>query len=1011
MTIPQKMLVLSALLCCLTATADDYILPAGDADALSEEVTYGTMTVAGDLSAYVPGGTAKSVKKITVASLNLDGGTVTIDPDGGSQYFGLGLCQTSARGGTAVSVAEDGGRYGFITVKNINAALDIGLGAEKITIAKEGEGFSAADGIVDIARIENGALFVRQLYNDSSYTGRVTIAGGGISFFGRRGASSASSFVTKGPFIVRLQDNSTWNFGFYNNRGAVNAENQALQCIGDGDVIISSRKYNGNDDAHIRNGAFFNHRGVLTLAADGANEASFNIDAGNIIGPNVTKLVLTDDTVILADGITLKVPDVESSANAVLTVADGGVATVQIDATEQVRTASLNIAANAKLTVEKLGPYDLAFTATANIPTLKLHDGVARFASDCTIQTLDCADGGCVVAEDGAVVLIENGAAAMAGTLTPGASEWPEGEHVVCYYKGEDPDLTKVMAPSIVGKTHVVAIVDGTGVYEGWKALKLTVSAVTPVGAIWVGEGEDDAVTTSANWLGSPKLDFGNGSVEATFAASGNHAEVTGLAWFKSILLTAQSGFTIAKGDVAAAVGVCEDGISATGTGSYAFEPPISAFADTVISAGPDAKIIIGNGIVAENGQVVLTATDAGAEIELHGTNVISGRLHATDTNAKLTLSGLVTNPDGVDARGVEDIKGVDEDFAAFAFKGTRARSIYLDNITMEKAFCATTADTNNGRSLWALENTTNRFCACGSFFTSWGTVYAARGSWVIFERDVLSGNGFGKYGDGTLSVRGKLTTRSDKTFQIRAGTVRVECPEFQASNMDMNSYNASESEICRLEFATNVVNAGSVTLGSKYANYVECQVKIDTGCEVGLDAIAKSKDSRDDKARVTGEEGSVLCLKNASVLDIRMFGKLGVKADCGMVGAVVLTNRDYMATGPLIAQSGILELDSTASWAGTNLVVRGVSADRYGTLRIASNGNFQNRRLCGVIEGKGKFELASGVRLSFDSLMVDGMKVAPGIYTKNSPGAMAGHIVGDGCVNVRGGGLMIIVK
>lgn len=1011
----KRLMTVLAAFCGLAALAEDYNLPAGESDTLSEEATYGAMTIGGDLSAYVPEGASGAIKSIMMTSLALNGGTVTIDSNGGSEYFYFGKAQTASNGGVPVTISDDGEKYGFVTVKNMNAAVDTGFGAMSITLAKESEEFRAENGVIDFARIENGALFVRQLYNNSSFTGRVTIAGGGTSYFCRRGGAVASSFVTTGPFIVRLQDNSTWNFSFYNSRGAVNAANQVLQCEGDGNVFINSRKYSGNNDAHFRNGALFNQRGTLTFGADGGKEASFNIDAGNIIGPNVTKLILNagasaTNYIILADGIALRVPDVESSANAVFTVGNAGAATVQVDATELARKVSLNIAAEENLTIEKLGMYDLNVSATANIPTLKLHGGAAKFTSDCSIKALDCTDGGCVIAGDGAVVLIESGAAAMTGTLTPppGVTEWPEGDHVMCYFKGNNPDLTKILAPSIPGKAHVISIVDGTGEYEGWKALKLTASAVTPVSATWVGAGADDAVTTAENWEGAPALDFGNGSVAATFATDGNRAEVSGLAWFNSILFTAAGGFTVAKGDAAATVGLYGDSLSATGAGTYAFEPAIRAFGAANVSVGPEAKLVVGNGIVAENGQVTLTATDAGAEVELRGTNVISGQLHATDSNVKLTLSGLITNPDGVDTRAAKDIKGVNDDPNAFAFYGSQTRNVYLDNVTMEKAFCASAASSNKGRALWALANTTNRFCAGGYFYSTWGSVYADQGSQVVFEKDVRSGNGFCKYGGGELVVRGEVVTGT-KQFQLRDGTVRVEHPDFEAKNMTVSAESPSTS--CMLEIATNVVDVGMIAVGAQYSAYVECLVKINAGFEAGFSSLGKTAASLDRKARVTGEDGSIVCMKAPSVLDIRMDGGLGVKADCGMDGVVVLTNRAYEATGPLIAQTGVLELDSTASWAGTNLVVRGTSAESYGTLRVASNANFQNRRFDGVVEGSGKFELASGVRLKFNQLTVDGEKVEPGTYTKYSTGVMAGHILGNGCVVVRGGGLVMVVR
>ena len=207
-------------LSCFTgpAYAVDYLLEVGQTDTISTNVTYAKMDVYGDLSVYVPGGTKSANKKYVrfTSSLNLIGGSLTIDPQGQGSYFQFGYSGGNDDPDSIVNITNGvDGTFGSILIRNINATVDTSLCCEKLYIRKEGEGTAPENGIIDFARIENGCLFARQLYNYSSCTGRVTIAGGGTSSFGRRGRGSTSNFVDNGPFIVRIEDNSTWNCYFY----------------------------------------------------------------------------------------------------------------------------------------------------------------------------------------------------------------------------------------------------------------------------------------------------------------------------------------------------------------------------------------------------------------------------------------------------------------------------------------------------------------------------------------------------------------------------------------------------------------------------------------------------------------------------------------------------------------------------------------------------------------------------------------------------------------------------
>ena len=225
-----------------SAYAVDYLLEAGQTDTISTNVTYAKMDIYGNLSVYVPGGTKSANKKSVrfTSSLNLIGGSLTIDPQGQGSYFQFGYSGGNDDPASIVNITNGvDGSFGSISIRNINAAVDTSLCCEMLIIRKEGEGTAPENGIIDFARIENGCLFARQLYNYSSCTGRVTIAGGGVSYFCRRGKSSISNFIENGPFIVQLEDSSLWRCYFYNNRGDFNKEDEVVHSEGNGHVAFS----------------------------------------------------------------------------------------------------------------------------------------------------------------------------------------------------------------------------------------------------------------------------------------------------------------------------------------------------------------------------------------------------------------------------------------------------------------------------------------------------------------------------------------------------------------------------------------------------------------------------------------------------------------------------------------------------------------------------------------------------------------------------------------------------
>ena len=424
-----------------SAYAIDYLLEAGQTDTISTNVTYANMDVYGDLSVYVPGGKSSSTKKYVrfTSDLNLIGGRLTIDPQGQGSYFQFGYSGGNDDPKPNVSITNGvDGSFGSISIRNINAAVDTSLCCEKLYIRKEGEGTAPENGIIDFARIENGCLYVRQLYNYSSCTGRVTIAGGGTSSFGRRGRSSVSDFVANGPFIVRIEDGSTWNCYFYNNKGDFNTSGESIVSEGIGNVAFNQRT---TSTASFRRGAYLNHLGSIYLRyAETDDAAYFAFEASDIIGPNVTNIV--------AGTSSKAAMKISFSANVVQTVKNisisgagpyltgGAGSKLRINADDGDRTVKLNIKSGDPLTVEKIGEYEMVVSSTTNFSHLVVSEGIVRITDDCVIEDVSVASGAKLIV-DGCRVTLPSGMSSEAiETINGGVLLRPSDERVTLHYSG-----------------------------------------------------------------------------------------------------------------------------------------------------------------------------------------------------------------------------------------------------------------------------------------------------------------------------------------------------------------------------------------------------------------------------------------------------------------------------------------------------------------------------------------------------------------------------------------------
>ena len=405
--------------------AADYVLAEGQSDTISTNVVYETMNVAGDLSVYVPGGKSGSVKAVGFKSqLNLNGAKLTINPAGGSQYFRFGYPggnQDSDPKPTVNLTNNTDGVYASLSIKNINAGADMGLCCEKIYLRKQSENATPGNGIIDFARLEKGSLFVRQLYNYTTCTGRVVIAGGGSSYFCRRGRSKESDFFASGPFVVRLEDNSTWLCYFYNNRGDFNTAGVEVLCEGVGNVIFNQRL---TSTASFRRGAYLNHHGKITLnyaeSTKDDNDTYYAFEGSEIIGPNVTNVVAGTSSKNVMK-ITFSANVVQTLKNVAISgagpyVTGGANSRIRINADDDDRTVKLNIRSGDALTIEKIGQKEMVVSATTNFSHLVVSEGTVRITEDCVIEDLKLSKGTALIA-DGCRVTIPGDVEYVGGHL------------------------------------------------------------------------------------------------------------------------------------------------------------------------------------------------------------------------------------------------------------------------------------------------------------------------------------------------------------------------------------------------------------------------------------------------------------------------------------------------------------------------------------------------------------------------------------------------------------------
>lgn len=477
----QKLtVVVAAFGVTLGAWAVDYTLAEGASDTMPEGTNvFDKVTVKGDLtiparSVVRTGGGAKKTY--------FTGGSVLVCGEG--SYFGAANYDASSGSNCQINFGQRGsdGRYGSLTV---GAGGTIGLGAVSLN-ATSSQNPPLGTSRLEFLTVRDGGMFhVRSMSNSSKLPAQITLAGAKASF-----GTSTSYYSTRmdgGPFVYRLQDHV--DFAYNINYGSWNASNTVVTTEGEGDLTLINNVCKADKYMPIcfNPGARFDHNGALAFSrsASGSNWGEFSVFTSDVFGPNLTGLFVRQRNGVnaylhlrFAENVTNELKTIESDYKD-NTINVYGAGTLRIGADTGTSRMDVDGFADGCTTeVEKIGENELTLSKTPSIPTLRLTAGKTRFAADCTVGNL-ALNGGTFVINDDVVVCFDNGLSELTGKVEKGdGTVWAEGEHVICYFKGTNPDFSALTAD--VGFRDAFAFSATSvedGAYAGYKQLVLTVTS------------------------------------------------------------------------------------------------------------------------------------------------------------------------------------------------------------------------------------------------------------------------------------------------------------------------------------------------------------------------------------------------------------------------------------------------------------------------------------------------------------------------------------------------------
>lgn len=552
------------------AQAEDYSLAAGESATLPEgNVTYGKMTIAGDLT--VPNLSTAICNNVTIS------GTMTVD--GAGSYIGAANFDASSSSNSKFTFAPgatESDPHGRLVVTNRGM---IGLGAITINAGNNQD----AEVLDFLELTDGGRMHIRSLTTSSKLPARINVSGTGGSFLASTGYTGAKFFgkVSEGrnKFIINMNNAP---FNYYSGASSWNDEGIEVDVVGTGDFSIYDNSNTEakesdpekNTEIRFRTGARFRHTGAINVLrpAKGANFCSIRFMVDDVVGENVTGMFVREGGGVDAyvklsidEGVTVDLKTLEcDTGGSTLVLRDAG--TLRLGAAEGAsKLGATSFDAESTMTIEKIGANELTVTRDLTIPTLKVTAGSVRFAAAANAcQTL--LGSGKVIVNEGKTLCVED-LSAFAGCFAPASDDvWARGEYELCYFKGDLPTAaTAAISADDQFSFSSEEVAEGT--FAGYKVLKLTVAKnVIPLHFTESGEVDlaaaaggtfsktceveidpDVTVTNTTALVGPGKLTVLGGGTLVLSAASPDHAAGV---YIGNATVTVTTGYALGTGDV-----------------------------------------------------------------------------------------------------------------------------------------------------------------------------------------------------------------------------------------------------------------------------------------------------------------------------------------------------------------------------------------------------------------------------------------------------------------------------
>ena len=504
----------------------------------------------------------------------------------------------------------------------------------------------------------------------------------------------------------------------------------------------------------------------------------------------------------------------------------------------------------------------------------------------------------------------------------------------------------------------------------------------TPTAVSWKGEDGDD-FAAAANWDGMPSeapLTEPFAYYDATIT-SGTTAALSDIAYLQNITFgSALTGFTVTKGADAAWLqfsgSIAFGAKDGTAERVFAFEPPVR------VSNASTLTIPSGDRLVFNDGTIIAGATT----LDGAGTLVFSG------TNR---IDGAVTRIAGT----IEVRDGRLEGSGSITSSGSRIK-VHFHN----GEFNVPLTVSDGSDALFTSDDASTVTNVIGGLATMGASETFYFQTDRIFEFR------------GGQSLNGKHAIYNSDTSDQKTTTVIFRNPVYQSGRSDgyLHVNNANRLILdCNISGNSRklwVNKAGGVIEFIRDDVYSKTQGASASYHQFHLQSgnlwLNRTHQYTSDVLGAGGITGQwPAAVEVGRGWGSTYSGVIKDEASFVMNGAGTQTlSGKATSTGALSVKSGTLTLASTASWKAARAV--NVSG---GTLDVDCDDPFGRKTTVLNVTG-GTIDVAAGCRVRVLQAFVGETEVGPGTYTAARPGPFAGHLTGDGSINIPGGGMIMTV-